>query len=253
MKVLLVALEWPFPPQNGGAIATATLVRALAGAHDVTVFSLNTLAEGQAEVLPEGEVQHFGLPCRRPRNLATYLQSWLKGLPLSVFRNWQPEARDWLNQHAQAYDLLLFDHLIPAQYHQAGMPPAILVEQNAEFSLWERAATAHPRWYLRPLLRLEAWRMRTFEQRACRSVQAVVTLTPEDAALLAPLAPGTRFEVIPPCLMEDPRKNLPPQSRPPGSGCYLWAPSRGSPIQMASCGSPTPSGLRYGSVILMQS
>jgi glycosyltransferase involved in cell wall biosynthesis len=151
-------------------------------------------------------------------------------MPLAQFRNWNPVAQAWLDNHAREFDLLIFDHLIPAVYLKAGMPRSILVEQNAEFSLWMRAAETHQQWYLRPLLRLEALRLRNFEQKICTAVKTVVTLTPEDKALLAPLAPNTPFEVIPPCLPRDPLVGLANPQPPPGKkilfvGTLSWEPN----------------------------
>lgn len=230
MRILLVALEWPFPPQNGGAIATASFAGALVASHELTIYTLDSHATNQTEVILNSTIRRFGHPCRRPRNLWSYLGSWIKAIPLAPFRNWHPVPQAWLDQHAQEFDLLIFDHLIPAVYLKAGMPPAILIEQNAEYSLWMRAAESHKHWYLRPLLRLEALRMRSFEQKVCNAVKAVVTLTPEDRALLAPLAPATPFEVIPPCLPKDPLVGLTSLQPPPGKrilfvGTLSWEPN----------------------------
>lgn len=159
-----------------------------------------------------------------------FLRSLVRNLPMAPFRNWHPAAQDWLDQHAPDFDLIMTDHLIPMVYYRKTMPPAILVEQNAEFSLWERAAAVHARWYLRPLLAFEAARMRAFEQRACRAARTVVTLTPEDAALLSPLAASTPVEVIPPCILSAPLQGFTPPSPPSGKrflfvGTLSWEPN----------------------------
>lgn len=230
MKILLLALEWPFPPRHGGAIATASLVSALAQLGDLTVFALDDHHDGSKVAVPGGTARRYGKSSRLPRTPATYLGSWLKGLPLAPYRNWNPDVQAWVDRFAGDFDLLVFDHLIPAVYLRKGMPPAILVEQNAEYSLWERAAKTHSQWLLRPLMRLEAFRMRAFEQRICRTVRQVVTLTQEDASLLAPLAPDTPFEVIPPCLMSDPLEGRNMPSPPSGKrflfvGTLSWEPN----------------------------
>jgi glycosyltransferase involved in cell wall biosynthesis len=198
---------------------------------DVTVFCLDVQAESEPAQIPGGTLMKSGLSVQKARTLSSYVGSWLRGLPLAAYRNWHPEAQAWIDRQVPAFDAVVFDTLVSAVYHRAGMPPAILIEMNAEHVLWCRAAATHARWILRPALLLESLRVRAFEARACRASKTVVTLTPEDAAHLAPLAPHTRFQVIPPCLLEEPRPlGGPPLPIPSGKqflfvGTLSWEPN----------------------------
>lgn len=167
MRILFLTPEFPYPAQSGGTIKTKSILDHLGGSHEIHLlcFRRRPLTEEQARwarSLPRVEC----LPLSRGRTAGNLLRSYLRRLPLSVYRNHSPEMARLVRERleAQAYDAVFVDGWLMAQY----LPPncgatAILHQHNAEHLLWLRQARREMNPPLKLLTYLEYLRVRRYE------------------------------------------------------------------------------------------
>lgn len=212
MRILFLTAELPYPPHSGGAIKTVSILDYLKRRHDVNVlcFRRAQLTREQEEWARQNEVET--VPLNRGRDALTLACSYIGRRPLSIERNRSPEMERVVQSRAGAggYEAIFVDGWLMAQY----LPPAfrglkLLHEHNAEHLLWERQANVEANPLLRPLIRLEARRVRRYESRLLRRFDAVFAVSAPDREVLAGLGlePG-KLQLLPnlpdPALLEQP-------------------------------------------------
>jgi polysaccharide biosynthesis protein PslH len=152
-------------------------------------------------------VEVFPAPSRgRGARLRTLLRS---PLPDLAHRAWQPAlaARVRALTAAEAYDVVQISSLEMMPYRRAisargrRRPLVVFDDLNAEYQLQRRAALTDlgrpARWHGALYSALQWRRLRRYEARICVEADAVVAVSPLDAALLRRIAPAARYVVIP--------------------------------------------------------
>jgi glycosyltransferase involved in cell wall biosynthesis len=148
----------------------------------------------------------FPVPARgRAARLRALLRS---PLPDLARRAWQPAlaARVRALTAAEGYDVVQISSLEMMPYRRAisgrgpHRPLVVFDDLNAEYQLQRSACLTdlgHPtRWHAALYSAVQWQRLRRYEARACQAADAVVVVSPLDAALLRRIAPGARYVVI---------------------------------------------------------
>lgn len=226
MRVLFLTPQLPWPLDQGARIRNYYLLRAVAAAHTVDLLSLDPAATGPdawqgtaAAWGPEGaaavaqplralcrRVEVFPAPARgRLARLRTLVRS---PLPDLAYRAWQPAlaARVRALTRLEPYDIVQLSSLEMTPYRRvlarAGPRPRVVYDAlNVEYELQRRACLAEltaPRRLHAALYSALQWpRLRRYEARLCREVDAVVAVSDTDAALLRRLAPAGHYWILP--------------------------------------------------------
>ncbi len=173
MRILLITQILPFPPNAGPRIKTWNVIRHLvASGHDVTLLSL--VRPEERDYLPELEhycEQIIAIPLERSRmkDLLYWLRSHLTGRPFLVERDDSPVMRDKVKSLllADRIDAIHADQVTMTQFApengQGDAEPLLVFDaHNATWSILERMRQ-HASWWLKPILSVEAARMKRYE------------------------------------------------------------------------------------------
>ena len=194
MHILFLTQIVPYPPDAGPKVKTYHVLRALKGqGHSVTLVSF---------VRPE-EVQHIhalekicnavhGVPIRRSRfaDVGYMIRSYLTNRPFLVERDDLRPMQDLVNNLVKEGDFHFIhaDQLTMVQFALRGAsafsdkkPKVIFDAHNAVWSIVERMQE-NARWFLKPVLGIEAKRVKRYEGELLKTVDHVLAVTDVDRA-----------------------------------------------------------------------
>lgn len=204
MRILLVTQMLPYPLDSGGKIRCYYLLRHLAREHRVTLAALVRTPADQflaAELAPLCEAVHT-VPLRRGRlrDVGHLGRSLLRRQPFFVARDWSPELDRLL------HDLQLEQPFDAVQAWPVTMAPYVFRLSGVRrvvdcVDVWtvltRRMGQSMPLW-LRPLARLESWRLARYEPAVARSSDACLTVSELDRShFIAMGAPPDSVSVVP--------------------------------------------------------
>lgn len=195
MNILFLTQIVPFPPDAGPKVKTWHVIRALAGqGHSVTLVSF---------VRPE-EVRHLPalqticktvhvVPIRRSRLADAFymLRSYLTGRPFLIERDNLRPMQETVNRLVRENDFHFIhaDQLTMVQFALRGaavagkQPRVIFDAHNAVWTIVERMKD-NARWFLKPILSVEARRVKRYEGELLQMVAHVLAVTDIDRSLL---------------------------------------------------------------------
>ncbi len=196
MKVLFLTQILPFPPDAGPKVKTYHVIRALVNqGHSVTLVSF---------VRPE-EVRHIPalqeicksvhtVPIHRSRAAdAIYMvRSYLTGRPFLIERDDFRPMQDIVNKllRDDNFQFIHADQLTMVQFAIRGAsavsdkkPKVIFDAHNAVWTIVKRMQE-NARWFLKPILAVEAKRVKRYEGELLRTVDHVMAVTDIDQKLL---------------------------------------------------------------------
>jgi polysaccharide biosynthesis protein PslH len=195
MKVLLVAGRPPWPPHRGDQLRVAQLTAALAGEHQVTLLAPRAAGEPPAPPSLRRET----VAASRAASLFAAPRVLLAGWPLQAVPFAQPDLTRQLRRLAPEHDVtvLLLARLAP---HLAALGNSPLVADLIDclsLNAATRAVVAPP--WQRPLLRLEATRLRRAESTLLSRARRSLVVGERDRRELAAVAPAfaSRLAVAP--------------------------------------------------------
>lgn len=202
MRILFLALEFPYPPDSGGRIKTLSILDYLRRSHDVSVlcFRRRQLSADQERWAADtGRVQ--SIPLSRGRSPMNLARSYLDGVPLSIERNRDARMRDAVARAARgaSFDAVFADGWLMAQYLPPGFSGLkLLHEHNAEYVMWRRHAAAERNPLRWPLVQLEYRRVRRYEASILPRFDTIFAVSAADRqSLIAIGAPPARTRVLP--------------------------------------------------------
>ena len=192
MRVLLLTLIVPFPPDSGPKVKTYNLLQHLARHHEVTLVSLVRSPEEQthAEALRPLCAEVYTVPFTRSRlrDVRHLLRSTLTGESFIVSRDACPELERLLSELTSrtCYDVIHADQLNMARF-ALGLPGGarVLDQHNAVWTIVQRMAANERLLPRRIVLELEARRLRRYEARVCTAFDAVMAVSEPDRWALA--------------------------------------------------------------------
>jgi glycosyltransferase involved in cell wall biosynthesis len=202
MRILLLTLVVPNPPDSGPKVKTHYLLRYLAQHHEVTLISFvrSTAEEAAARELKGlcREVYTVPIQRSRARDIGYLLASFFSSRPFLMLRDESRAMRRLLREllaHEQ-FDLAHADQLNMAPFARATGLPVVLDEHNAVWTIFKRLAEQE-HGIKRLLLELEWRRLKRYEGGICQTSAAVMTVSSEDRAALEAAGAPPNMPIIP--------------------------------------------------------
>ncbi|MFN0196770.1 MAG: glycosyltransferase family 4 protein [Planctomycetaceae bacterium] len=240
MRVLQLDKKFPYPPRDGGSIATLNISRALAGlGHDVTILAMNT------------EKHHFD-PSSIPEEISkaidfhavdidtavhTFAALWAlirnRSYNVERFRSreYERELRRILNSHGP-FDVIQLEGLYLAPYidviREESKSLIALRAHNVEHLIWERRADTTAGLLKRTYLKTLAHQLRRYEIETLNRVDALVPISPVDAREFQRLGCKRPIHVCPASFCEEtvtPGNASPPHESIFFLGALDWSPN----------------------------
>src|SRR3954469_5894369 len=183
MKILLVTSRYPWPPRRGDQIRAVQMLDFLAGEHEVTLLAP---APGRDQPAPPADAS-YRVELYRPGRaaiLSGMARAVGKRLPLQTGLFYQPDLGRRLRELAPRHDLGILQLVrLAIHVNDFGDTP-IVVDLIDSLSLNFSLRAAVDRWWLAPLLKIEARLLAIAERRlAERSVGMLVVCERDRQAL----------------------------------------------------------------------
>ena len=182
MKVLFIAEDCPYPPDNGGRLRTFNLLKYLSLRHEITL-----IAPMSSRVEPESGFGHplkLVIPVSPPRwNSLHKINSLTSPLPWSVHKHYSSTMRTAVLDaiRTDRFDLLHCDSTLVAPAVPPNLSlPKVLNAHNVESVIWERYLAAEHRPWLKPLLRSQLTKVSAYESQLLRYFDCCVTVSEQD-------------------------------------------------------------------------
>lgn len=206
MRILFLALTAPFPPTNGHRLRTWSMLQGLAAdGHDLTLLVLDDNGAAETESGPLRELCRDveTVPVWRsagPRQYLSRAQALFTTVPFGAWRLRSPQLQRRLAAKLAAggFDALICDGVYNMINVPAAAPlPVILNKDDVAHVILDRyvALERHP---LRGAYgRVEAWKVRRWERRACSRARLTLASSRVDKELLERVCPGAAIHVVP--------------------------------------------------------
>jgi glycosyltransferase involved in cell wall biosynthesis len=208
MKILQIANKFPYPPKDGGSIATLSVARSLASlGHQVTILAMNTskhFVDPETVPLPLREqIRFIGIPVDtriRPCRLAWNF--FLSPLPYNAERFISTSFRKRLEAllGEERFDVVQLEGLYTAPYlgsiRKLSSALVAMRAHNIEHEIWERSAARESgprRCYLNHLKR----RIRRMELNYLNQYDVMLPITARDGEILSGLGCTIPMHVLP--------------------------------------------------------
>jgi glycosyltransferase involved in cell wall biosynthesis len=215
VRVLFLTPRQLAEPRSGGTIKSVAVLSYLEARHEVEVVCFR----GQDEQPWKREGGVVSIPVERDRSVRHLLSSYAAGVPLSIERNRSSTMAERVAALLEPgdHDAVFVDGWLMAQYVPEGFAGIrLLHEHNAEHVMWRRHAELETNPVRRPVVRLEARRVRRYEAGLLERFDVVFAVSERDRATLAALAPtGPEIALLPnvadPALLERPELTPAPE------------------------------------------
>lgn len=215
MRVLFLTPRQLGEPRSGGTIKSAAVLSYLEARHEVEVVCFR----GHDEQPWRREGGVVSIPLERDRSVGHLLSSYAAGVPLSIQRNRSSTMVERIAALLEpgGHDAVFVDGWLMAQYVPEGFSGIrLLHEHNAEHVMWRRHAELETNPLRRPLVRLEAGRVRRYEASLLARFDVVFAVSEPDRATLSALVPtGPEIALLPnvadPTLLDRPELTPPPE------------------------------------------
>ncbi|MCA9881740.1 MAG: glycosyltransferase [Anaerolineae bacterium] len=207
MRILLITAAIPYPPASGGALRAYGILRGLVEAgHHVTLMSFGDSSQdtGPLRELCD-EIITVAEPTRtKIDRLKDLLLSQQADIARRLFSE-EFERRLVTLLQQQPFDIVQFEGIEVACYipavQQAKNTKIVFDTFNAEAELQRVIAEvdrANPRrWHVAAYSSIQSQRIRQYEGHLCRMADAVIAVSPEDAAHLKRYTPDKHIYVVP--------------------------------------------------------
>lgn len=207
-RILQLTSKLPYPPDDGGRIASWNLARCLrhnGHAIDLVCFASDPSAveahrAALGEVFASVHLVAKDIERQHPADLASAL---VRGSSYFVRKFWSLRLADELRWRLQSgrFDATLIEFAfmgvyLPLLREHPTAGRIILRAHNVEYEIFERMAEREPRRWARVLLRREARLFRHFELDLLERVDAVKVISQRDADVLAAAGCRARPEVL---------------------------------------------------------
>lgn len=219
----------PIDADSGGKQFSLDRLLHLSELADIDVFCLKDTSE-QRHLLSE---KLSGRPVYsagelKPRTALHWIESVIRGIPLSVWRNDVTELSQLIARHRSThYDVIYIDHWLmwPASQQFNVKARRILNLHNAEHLIFERAAQNY-KGIMRGALQLEAFRVRRYLRQIGAIADTIHAISETDRSELSAIGiQESRITAILPCV----DSSITPAGKPHGrilfAGTLSWAPN----------------------------
>lgn len=172
-RLLFLTPTIPCIENSGGIIKTRLIIEALSADFDIDLFCVESSGLEQ-DVLSKFKadfcLKELNISLgTRSRSIFNLLRSYLKSLPLSVYRNYHYSLEDKINSIAAMYDVIFVDHFIMAVYvNEQFYNKTIFHQHNAEFKMWRSFAAIQDSVLKKVFLKFESNRIEKYEKFYCQ-------------------------------------------------------------------------------------
>lgn len=211
MKILFITNKIPYPPNDGGAIATLSLIRGLSElGHDVVVWSLNTSKHHvELDSIPKHltkdiswNAYNINTDIRVSELISNYLFS---GKPYIARRFYSHEAVESLESvlKADQFDIVQIEGLYMLQYIpviRRVLGSRILVSfraHNIEHEIWQRRLNLEKNIFKKHYISVLSRRIRTFKSVYLNQYDLLIPITERDADFFLKFGNIKPVKVIP--------------------------------------------------------
>lgn len=208
MKILQLANKFPYPPKDGGSIATLSFSKSLAElGHEVTLLAINTSKHyTDISTVPadlKEAVRLIGVPVNTDIKPLKLLKNFLfSSLPYNAERFINTDYSMRLEEllRAETFDIIQLEGLYMAPYldviRRCSTARVVMRAHNIEHEIWERSFKQQKglkKFYLKSL----AKRIRKMELSYLNAYDAVLPITSRDGDMLVSLGCTLPLHVVP--------------------------------------------------------
>jgi glycosyltransferase involved in cell wall biosynthesis len=208
MNILQIANKFPYPPKDGGSIATLSLSRSFASlGHQVTVLAINTSKHFADPALIPAElstlIRFISVPVDTDIRITQMIRNFLfSDIPYNAERFISPDFDQKLKELliSDKFDIIQLEGLYLAPYLKTiraySGAKVVMRAHNIEHEIWERTVTQQKglkKWYINNL----AGRIRRMELQFLNSYDAVLPITSRDGDILRKLGCRLPSHVVP--------------------------------------------------------
>ena len=201
MKILYLCHRIPYPPDKGDKIRAFHQLKAIAGCHEVDLF---TLADDVSDLAHEAVLRKYcgcvvvgrvNPRLARLRSLPYLLTRTPLTIPYFYSSELRAEVRKAVATHA--YDRVFVYCSAMAQYVEPGWGiPVVTDFVDVDSDKWMQYA-GFTSWPLASVYRREGRALREYERRICETSACVMVTTGREAALVRQISERTDVHVIP--------------------------------------------------------
>lgn len=200
MKILLLCNKAPFPPQDGSAIAVSNMAKGMVqNKVEVDVLAINTKKhfKADADIAPEilKSLNYQSVFHDTDVTLLGALKNLFTKQSYFVSRFYFKAFKQALIQKlkTETFDFIQLEGVFMASYipiiRKHSKAKIILRSHNVEYIIWERYIATSSNFLKNHYLKLQKNRLKKFELKAFREVDAIVPITDVDAAVIKKLVP----------------------------------------------------------------
>lgn len=175
-RLLMITIELPFPATSGGRMKSWNMAKYLSKQFDVSLvcpLKYGTDELNRFDDAIDLKVFHYD-QVEISRSATNLAKSYIRGIPLNVFRSGSYELKQRVAEIADNFDIILLDayesfQYLPPDYHGQ----VILHTHNATYIMWERYAKTGDSFPMRMAAKTEAERVKNYERKACQRADLV--------------------------------------------------------------------------------
>lgn len=188
-KLLMITIELPYPPTSGGRMKSWNMLKFFTNHYDVSLVSPLKYGTSELESFRNNvDLDAFYSDAVEvPRTGLNLVKSYLKAVPLNVYRSCSESLKERVKQIAHQFEVIVLDHYESFQYLPSDYKGKVILHtHNATFLMWERYANGDGSFAMRTASALEAKRVRAYERKACQCADLVFA-SPNDIEQLSGL------------------------------------------------------------------
>jgi len=191
MDILAICNKSPYPPHDGGSLATYNMITALTKLkHNITLLTMSTpkhrLTPGQKAEL-SGKVRLLTVEVDTSFDLIRFLKNlFFSGLPYNADRFISPVFKNELIRilKSKTFDIVQLEGLYLMPYieiiRRQTSSKIVLRAHNVEQEIWSRIARNESNFFRKSYFRLLAKRLARFERTAINRYDLLVPITQRD-------------------------------------------------------------------------
>ncbi|MCL4352865.1 glycosyltransferase family 4 protein [Patescibacteria group bacterium] len=188
MKILLVSSFLPYPLYSGGHIRLYNLIKLLSKKHEVVLVCEKRDYQSEEDIKELEKICRGvrAVPRKKQWSLANILKTGFSLSPFLVTGHTNSKLKKAIEEELEKekFDLVHVETF----YVMQNLPerinlPVVLAEHNAEYLVYRRFADRMSL-FLRPLFRLDVWKMKRWERNCWKKAAQLVAVSEEEGKMM---------------------------------------------------------------------
>ncbi|MEK7127759.1 MAG: glycosyltransferase family 4 protein [Patescibacteria group bacterium] len=219
MKILMLTLYLPYPPNSGGQIRSYNLIKHLSKKHDITLVSFIKKGEEKyaSEMKKYCKEVIFFYRSEKPFNFRNIIKTGFSLYPFLVMRNLSNEAQIFLAKklNKEKFDVIHVETFYLRPHIPADTPiPVVLVDQTIEYAVYQHYVSNLKWWFLKPLFYIDVVKLKYWETRFWKEAKRVIAVSEADKKTMQKSVPGLKVDIIPNAPGDDLANLYNPEKKP---------------------------------------